>query len=106
MDWRESADCTQHDPELFFPVGKNDLSMLQAQEAINICNNCQVREKCLEAALKTTQKYGIWGGKTEEQRSEIITLYHNDNRGRRRRTSSPAAQAEYFDGIMAYVPED
>jgi WhiB family transcriptional regulator, redox-sensing transcriptional regulator len=78
MDWIHRARCKDEDPELFFPVGANGASILQAQMAKAICHLCEVRSECLEWALATGQDSGVWGGLSEEERRAL-------RRSRRRR---------------------
>ncbi|MGH3294030.1 MAG: WhiB family transcriptional regulator [Trebonia sp.] len=40
-------------------------------EAKAACACCLVRRQCLAFALRTRQAYGIWGGMTEEERSQM-----------------------------------
>lgn len=67
--WREKAACADEDPELFFP-GRQNLAVL----AKEVCKRCEVRVACLEYALANNEQYGVWGGATELERSEIKRL--------------------------------
>ena len=63
--WMGRAACADHPADLFFPdQGENDT----AQEAKAICATCPVRVSCLDYAVVTGQRFGIWGGLTEKQR--------------------------------------
>lgn len=42
-----------------------------AEEARAICQTCPVQEPCLEYALSTGEKFGIFGGLSEKQRRRI-----------------------------------
>lgn len=56
-DWQEDALCRQTDPEIFHPeVGGT------AAPAKRTCMTCPVRAECLEYAVDTGQRDGIWGG--------------------------------------------
>jgi WhiB family transcriptional regulator, redox-sensing transcriptional regulator len=66
--WREFARCRGVDPEIFYPVSDEEEA---ADEAKAICALCPVREPCLEFALETNQKYGIWGGLTDKERASL-----------------------------------
>jgi WhiB family redox-sensing transcriptional regulator len=71
-DWRDRAACRVDlgvDPELFFPPNgaRTDLES-PAKEA---CNACPVQSDCLEWALESRQRFGIWGGKTRHERRRI-----------------------------------
>lgn len=39
--------------------------------AMNICAECPVRDECLENAIAKNETFGIWGGKTEQQRDKL-----------------------------------
>ena len=36
-----------------------------------ICDLCEVREECLKYALEHDERFGIWGGKTEQERYQF-----------------------------------
>lgn len=61
-----SGKCAGVDLDLFFPKRGES-----AREAKEVCGGCEVREECLEYALATGQKYGIWGGMSERQRRRM-----------------------------------
>lgn len=67
-DWRDDAACRQEPPELFFPVGKSGLSMVQEEQAKAVCRRCPVARDCLDWALQTGQYTGVWGGLSEADR--------------------------------------
>ena len=67
--WREFARCRGVDPEVFYPVSDDDEA---ADEAKSICALCPVREPCLEFALSTREKNGVWGGLTERERRRVL----------------------------------
>jgi WhiB family redox-sensing transcriptional regulator len=66
--WREAAACCQADPELFFPIGSAGTGAAEIQRAKAICAGCPVRRPCLIYALATSQEFGIWGGRDEDER--------------------------------------
>lgn len=63
-DWTGAA-CTEVDPELFFPVSSTSA---EAEYAKSICSRCDVKDECLNWAIDTDQRFGIWGGEDVEQR--------------------------------------
>lgn len=69
LNWRQLARCRGVDPEIFYPVSDDDDA---AHEAKEICAVCPVREPCLEFALTTREKNGVWGGLTERERRRVI----------------------------------
>lgn len=62
-DWTHDALCSGRDTDAFFP--EDDQSAIVAK---SICRRCPVRADCLEHALRTDERYGIWGGLTEGER--------------------------------------
>jgi WhiB family redox-sensing transcriptional regulator len=64
--WTELARCAEVDPSLWFPEKGGP-----TREAKAICRGCEVRETCLEYALETGQRWGIWGGLSEHERRRI-----------------------------------
>lgn len=64
--WRNYANCLGVDPDLFFP--ERGASTREAKE---VCRGCVVKEECLEFALQSGEKFGIWGGKSERERRRV-----------------------------------
>ncbi len=67
QNWRETGACRGIDPGIFYP-GEDD----DAEEAKGVCRGCGVRQACLEHALASREKEGVWGGATERERRRII----------------------------------
>jgi WhiB family transcriptional regulator, redox-sensing transcriptional regulator len=76
--WMNDGACQDEDPDLFFPISVSDAGAEQVERALAVCDRCEVADFCLRYALKHYIKYGIWGGRTEQQRQSMI-------RARRRR---------------------
>lgn len=74
-DWSEEANCRDEDPELFFPLGESTPHQLQISEARRVCQTCPVSEACLAFALSTRAEYGMWGGKTPQERRRIVRTW-------------------------------
>ena len=64
--WVGDAVCAQTDPEVFFPE-----KGASSREARRVCRGCGVRKECLEFALRTGQRFGVWGGVSERQRRSM-----------------------------------
>jgi len=64
--WADFGRCVGVDPDVFFPARGHDPAPAKA-----LCRQCPVRPQCLEWALGTNQKHGIWGGMTEGQRRRL-----------------------------------
>jgi WhiB family redox-sensing transcriptional regulator len=65
-EWREQANCTGVDPDLFFPERGQSTGPAKA-----VCAGCVVREDCLEYALANSEKFGVWGGMAERERRKV-----------------------------------
>lgn len=73
--WSARAACHGLDPTIFFPADDHD-----AGPAKEVCLGCEVREPCLDHALGSRERGGVWGGCTEAERRRILR--------RRRRAAS------------------
>jgi WhiB family transcriptional regulator, redox-sensing transcriptional regulator len=73
--WHLSAACRGPESVLFFPPTlperreEREARELHAKE---ICAQCEVREECLEFALRVREPHGIWGGLTEVERRRLL----------------------------------
>lgn len=69
-DWRSRAACSGYPNTLFFPPSDGaDPQVVEKAKAI--CSVCPVIEDCLQYALETNQRSGIWGGTTEKERKSL-----------------------------------
>lgn len=64
--WQDRALCAQTDPEAFFPEKGGS-----TREAKQVCRGCEVRAQCLQYALSTEQRAGIWGGLSDRERRRL-----------------------------------
>ena len=69
FEWTKEAECKGTQPNLWFPNPDTDN---HARLPKQICNMCAVQIECLEYAITTRQKDGIWGGMTEQERERLI----------------------------------
>lgn len=58
--------CAQTEPELWFPTADRQTGRV----AKSLCSSCPWLKPCLDYAL-FTDVVGIWGGKTERERSQM-----------------------------------
>jgi WhiB family transcriptional regulator, redox-sensing transcriptional regulator len=66
--WRERGRCKGADPAVFYPEDDEDPGL----EAKAICDACPVREACLESAIATRERLGVWGGYTARERRRLV----------------------------------
>lgn len=59
--------CRGLDASIFYPDNDDD-----AQVATQVCQECGVRNACLDFALTQREKVGVWGGATERERRRIL----------------------------------
>ncbi|MGK5632451.1 WhiB family transcriptional regulator [Streptomyces sp. URMC 123] len=65
-DWRENALCAQTGADFFFPEAGGS-----TQEAKRLCGACEGRAACLEYALANDERFGVWGGLSENERRHL-----------------------------------
>lgn len=75
-EWAERGACIGEDPDLFFPERG-----ASTREAKAICRACPVQQECLEHAIRTGEKHGIWGGRSERERRRMRKYRRNVPRG-------------------------
>jgi Transcription factor WhiB len=70
--WLDQAACRDSNPEQFFPEPGEQT---KAAEAKAICGSCQVRDHCLDLAVKAAggldQDHGVFGGTLPAERSRL-----------------------------------
>lgn len=67
--WRSKGACQGLDTEIFYPDSEDD-----CEGAISICKTCQVRIACLNYALDSREKQGVWGGASARERRRLLRL--------------------------------
>lgn len=65
-EWQEFALCAETYPDAFFPEKGGS-----TREAKQVCASCEVRAQCLEYALLHDERFGVWGGLSEHERSKL-----------------------------------
>jgi len=69
VHWRALGACRGLDASVFFPETDEDADVAKA-----VCSGCDVRRVCLEFALLSREKQGVWGGCTERERRRLVRL--------------------------------
>lgn len=82
--WTILAACRSQDPEIFFPAGSfgNVVSRsvnAQYEVARQICDSCPVVSDCLRAAIARDEPFGMWGGRTPNERMRIARRLSRSN---------------------------
>jgi WhiB family transcriptional regulator, redox-sensing transcriptional regulator len=74
IGWQHRAAC-RGEQELFFPDDPFEARPARLERearAKAICATCEVREDCLEYALRARETHGIWGGRNEYERRSLL----------------------------------
>jgi len=74
VSWMKHGACRDAGTSVFFP-GSGEVNV--AARAKQLCAGCPVRHECLDYALRTAQRYGIWGGLTYSERGPLRREYKN-----------------------------
>lgn len=67
--WATFAACKDAPEVSFFPQTKTE-----ARAALAVCGICPVREDCLDHAIETSERFGVWGGMTEKERKFLTRV--------------------------------
>ena len=73
--WQAKAACRGPHASIFFPPShfeRKDEKEAREARAKSICSGCQVRQACLEYALRIREPHGIWGGLNEAERKLML----------------------------------
>lgn len=96
VDW-ESANCKSVGADFFYSEDKVFADPQNVRK--KVCGNCLIRDDCLEFAMDTGERWGIWGGKTSRERLKMI----------RERLGDPAWRWPYHslaDFLYSTCPND
>jgi WhiB family redox-sensing transcriptional regulator len=67
--FQDRAACTPADEHVMFSELASKVAKAKA-----ICGRCPVTEQCLRFALDNSIEFGIFGGKTPEERKNLILI--------------------------------
>ena len=65
--WAVYSACRDAEPEIFFASTRAD-----ERAALAVCTTCAVADHCLEFALETRERFGVWGGTNERERRKML----------------------------------
>ncbi|GAA4943131.1 hypothetical protein GCM10023224_27230 [Streptomonospora halophila] len=83
-EWQESALCRLHDARHFFPSQGGSV-----RTAKQVCRRCPVWIECLDQAMRTGERWGVWGGASEEERQRFRVAAAHDRRPTSETTEEP-----------------
>jgi WhiB family redox-sensing transcriptional regulator len=67
--WLADGACVGTDPEAFYPLDEDGSG---AEPARRVCAGCPLRRRCLDYAISTGQPAGIWGGRSTNERTQVM----------------------------------
>ena len=72
--WRHRAACRDVDSAVFFPPDEERAPQRDAREtrAKAICGGCPVIRQCAAYAIRYGERYGVWGGLSEQERAAAV----------------------------------
>ena len=75
-EWQFEGACRDADETLFFhPEGERGPARARREaQAKAVCFQCPALAACRQHALKVHEPYGIWGGLSESERAQMLTL--------------------------------
>jgi WhiB family redox-sensing transcriptional regulator len=75
-DWQMKGACRGLDSATFFhPENERGPSRARRERAAKqVCASCPVTRQCLNWALQTREPYGVWGGKSTEERAQLLRM--------------------------------
>ena len=73
-EWQNGAACRGMGSETFFhPVNERNAAREDRIAAAKaICRRCPAIKECLEHALRVREPYGVWGGRSEDERAFLL----------------------------------
>jgi len=70
-EWHDTAHCRGEAGRDFYPPFGGERKrerVAREQRAKAVCAPCPVRSQCLEHAIASGERYGVWGGLTFDER--------------------------------------
>lgn len=65
--WAVFSACREADPSIFFASTRDD-----ERAALAVCSTCAVKDDCLDFAIYSRERFGVWGGTTERERKKLL----------------------------------
>ncbi len=65
--WAVFSACREADPGMFFASTRDD-----ERAALVVCSTCTVKGDCLDFAVDSRERFGVWGGTTERERKRMM----------------------------------
>jgi WhiB family transcriptional regulator, redox-sensing transcriptional regulator len=67
--WKQDGLCRDRNPDLWFMEEQRNGCN---KEAVTVCRACPVMRECLQHALDTEERFGVWGVTTPYQRDAMF----------------------------------
>lgn len=81
-EWQYDGLCRTVDPESFFsPESERGAPKAEREEAAKaLCRRCPVIVPCREHALAVQERYGVWGGMSQDERRAVMERASREQR--------------------------
>lgn len=75
-EWQSHAACRGMASDTFFhpPDERTTAREDRIAAAKAVCRRCPAITACLDHALRVREPYGVWGGRSEDERAELLGL--------------------------------
>jgi hypothetical protein len=87
--WNADALCAKNENkayrDFFFQDEDEDEDEVKVKFAQSICRKCPVKKQCLKSALDNKEVWGVWGGRTQEELRNTLSLNEDGQEVRRSR---------------------
>lgn len=67
-EWMDDGRCRGMNPDFFHPERGDNVGLRRAKA---VCADCPVKALCLDHAMATKEKIGVWGGMSERERRAL-----------------------------------
>ena len=74
VEWQHRSACRGEAGVDFYPPMHHERKherLARERRATAVCASCPVRLDCLEHAVAADERYGIWGGLTQDERQQL-----------------------------------
>lgn len=73
LEWKNDGACVRESVDLFYGDGHDGVkTQATNRDAKKVCARCPVEDRCLEWALLTGERWGVWGGLTARERGKML----------------------------------
>lgn len=88
-EWREQAACREpRNAAIHAAVYDESAGPYEVRRAKKVCDQCPVEFDCALAALRSGERFGVWGGMSDRERRRFLKQRKLGGGQRRRKASA------------------